>query len=59
MTQLPKRFIVDVYNRAGNTKIITYTSELPGGIAGGFVSRRYANNTCGPMDFEGNLTPCV
>jgi hypothetical protein len=52
MTQLPKRFIVDVYDRLGQTKIITYTSESPGGIVGGFVSRRYANNCCGPMDFE-------
>jgi hypothetical protein len=52
MTQLPKRFELEVWSRLGATRIITYTSESPGGIVGGFVSRRYANGTCGGMDFE-------
>ncbi len=47
-----KGFTLRVMNRLGTEEIITYTSGRPGGIVKGFVSRRYANNTNGQMDFE-------
>lgn len=53
-----KGFTLRVMNRIGTQEVTTYTSENPGGVVKGFVSRRYANGICGQLDFEAkpNLT---